>query len=211
MRQLLLLATFLLVLPLSAQEDEGLVSVDTLTSHLSPLTPHQREALPWRVSASPHLSPLTSNPSPLHLSVDMGVTVGLGRHNPWRGASFFTSVSGAYVYPVNPRLTLVGGASLTNFTGWGGGTSLSLFAQANYQFTPRLDGSVYLVHDFGLLDGRQRLMGPAPTPRFASPATTLGADLGIRLGDHSKLSVGLSVTRSQQPLYLGGPFFSPYW
>lgn len=143
--------------------------------------------------------------SPLSLSLDMGLTVGWGKHNPWRGAAFHTTLSGAYNYQVNDRLTLAAGGYLNHFSGWGtAGTTMGIYALANYQFNERLDGTVFLTHDFGLLDGKQRFMGP-PVPGLASPATTLGADFGIRLGNHSKVNLGISVTRSEYPLpYIPG-------
>lgn len=147
-------------------------------------------------------------------SIDMGVSVGFGKNNPWRGAAFFTNVAGLYAHQVNDRLTLAGGLYLSHLDGWGQHpNALGLFGLANYRINDRLDITGYAAHDFGIMGiSRSQLWGnPMQVcnpllPGYGVPSTTVGADLGIRLGDNAKLNLGVSFTREQEerPLYTPG-------
>lgn len=131
-------------------------------------------------------------------SVDMGVSVGLGRHNPWRGAHFFTDITGLYAFPVARDWTLALGASYLRYTGWGKGQGeVSLFALANYRINDRLDLTGYLSHDTGQLDRFNPCHTPY-LPGFTGPSTTLGMDFGIKVGSSAKVTLGVSVTRENR-------------
>lgn len=137
----------------------------------------------------------------LNASVEMGVSVGFGKHNPWRGAHFFSSLSALYAYPVNDRLTLAAGVGYTHFTGWGGGSgSLGVFALANYRINERLDLTGFVSHDFGELSNSRMTVGPY-IPGYTSPTTTVGAELGIKVGENTKFNVGVSVSKEQKPSF----------
>lgn len=129
-------------------------------------------------------------------SVDMGVSVGFGKRNPWRGAHFFTNVTGLYAHPVNDRLTLAAGMDYSYFSGWGRGlNSIGLFGLANYRINEKLDVTGFVSHDFGQLSPVRPL--ESPMMPFAGPSTTVGADLGIKLGENTKINLGISFTREQ--------------
>ncbi len=128
-------------------------------------------------------------------SVDMGVSVGFGKNNPWRGAHFFTSLTALYAHPVNGRLTLAAGAEYTRFTGWGGGRgSLGVFALANYRLNERLDVTGFVSHELGQLSVHRLPTDPI-IPGYTQPTTTIGADLGIKVGENTKLNLGVSISR----------------
>lgn len=128
-------------------------------------------------------------------SVDMGVSVGFGKNNPWRGAHFFTSLAALYAHPVNDRLTLAAGAEYTRFTGWGGGRgSLGVFALANYRINERLDVTGFVSHDLGQLSAHRIPTDPV-IPGYTQPTTTIGADLGIKVGENTKINLGVSISR----------------
>ncbi len=143
--------------------------------------------------------------SGLNASVDMGVSVGFGKNNPWRGAHFFTDIAALYAYPVNDRLTLAAGMDYCHFTGLGNGhSSLGIFGLANYRINDRLDVTGFLSHDFGpLSSSSDRFSTRMPyVPGMMGPSTTIGADLGIKVGENTKFNIGLSFTREQD-----GPSF----
>jgi len=131
-------------------------------------------------------------------SVDMGVSVGFGKNNPWKGAAFFTNVAGLYAHQFNDRLTVAGGLYLSHYNGWGQGqNAVGLFGLVNYQINNRLDVTGYLAHHFGSFGGYHNDFSTPLLPGFANPSTTIGADLGIRLSEKAKLSIGVSVTREE--------------
>ncbi|MBQ0020202.1 MAG: hypothetical protein KBT39_06735 [Bacteroidales bacterium] len=147
----------------------------------------------------PHYMDLWDIHKGLNASVDMGVSVGVGKHNPWKGAHFFTDLTLLYAYPVNDRLTLAAGMDYGYFSGLGSGmNNLSLFGLANYKINDRFDVTGFVSHDFGQL-GEVRPMSRPMMP-FMGPSTTVGADLGIKVGENTKINIGVSFTREENPM-----------
>lgn len=149
----------------------------------------------------PHYMDMWDVHEGLNASVNMGVSVGFGKHNPWRGAHFFTDIAALYAHPINDRLTLAVGGNYCTFTGWGRGhSSVGLFGLANYRINERLDVTGFVEHDFGQLTRVHPFTSPMP-PFFNGPSTTVGADLGIKVGEKTKINLGVSFTREQSGPY----------
>ncbi len=143
----------------------------------------------------------------LNAQVGAGVRVGWGKHNPWRGASFFSDVAALYALPLSRdgRWTGALGGYFSNYRLWGRQVNtLGLVGMVDYRINERLNVGAFLMHDFGVLGGRRGMMGPSMP--FESPSTTVGADLGIRLTEKAAISLGISFTRWDEPF---GPLMPP--
>ena len=208
MKRIFLLLSFAFsLLSLSAQEVEEEVLSDTgITLSRIPYPGFSSFTLPvFRPGFyGPAFGGLWNIHERLNASVDMGVSVGFGKNNPWRGAHFFTDIAALYAHPINDRLTLAAGMDYCHFTGLGNGhSSLGVFGLANYRINDRLDITGFLSHDFGPLSPSDRFSTRVPyVPGMMGPSTTIGADLGVKVGENAKFNIGLSFTREQD----GPPF-----
>lgn len=129
-------------------------------------------------------------------NVDMGVRVGWGKYNPWKGASFFTHFNAMYVQPLSKdrRWNAAVGGYYSNFKMWGDRkNSVGIMGLVDYQINERMNAGVFITHDFGLL-GDDRLAF-TPMPWLGSPSTTIGADWGIKASDKVRFNVSVSYTR----------------
>ncbi|MBQ7180734.1 MAG: hypothetical protein IJR87_05510 [Bacteroidaceae bacterium] len=161
----------------------------------------------WPGSALSSFGPLHYG---LNAEAGAGVRVGWGRHNPWRGASFFTDMAALYAMPVSKdgRWTAALGGYYSNYRMWGEPVNrLGLTGLVDYRINDKLNLTGFVAHDFGAVGGR-RLHGPGLwgtgyDPWLTGyglgygPATTVGADLGIQLTEKMALSIGVSMTRQQ--------------
>jgi len=156
----------------------------------------------WHGFGSPFYGPFGMIHNGLNASLTAGVSVGFGKHNPWKGAMFFTGASALYAVPLSDRWTVGIGADYMHYSGLGMNlNTLGLFGMANYRINERLDFTGFLSHDFGVLgDGRQQMMNRMPyMPGFTNPCTTIGGELGIKVGESTKISVGVSFTKEENP------------
>ena len=131
----------------------------------------------------------------LNAPVGAGVRVGWGRHNPWRGASFFSHLAALYAMPLSKdgRWTAAVGGYHANYRLWGSQTnSLGLMGMVDYRINERLDVSGFVMHDFGVLGQHGPMHMTCP---LLGPSTTVGGELGIRLTEGAMLNLGLSFTR----------------
>lgn len=137
----------------------------------------------------------------LNGQMSAGVNVGFGRHNPWKGASFFSSLAGLYVLPPsrNGRWTGAVGGYYTNYKLMGQQVnSAGLIGAVDYRINENMSATGFLMHDFGVLGG-QRADCPWALGGWGNPSTTLGGALNMKVAEHAVVSVGLSVTRQQGP------------
>lgn len=138
-------------------------------------------------------------------SFETGVSVAFGRHNPYKGAAFFSGVTALYAHPINERLTLALGMTADMLYGWGTHTNnIGILALVNYRINERLDLTGFVNHNFGAVGGNEfRLNGRQfaypVAPGMIGPSTTIGADLGIKVNDNTKINVGVSFTRENTP------------
>lgn len=139
-----------------------------------------------------------------HATVEAGVVASFGRNNPWAGGMFYTGVSGDYFRRVTQKLTLSAGFDLYNYMGTVDATTLGVHALAHYQFNDRLDGSLYVEHNFGNLRGTNVPFNPAlgysmyngglyGMNRF-NPSTTVAGQLGWTTKRGSRIDIGFSFT-----------------
>ncbi len=146
----------------------------------------------------------------LNAEVGAGVRVGWGKHNPWRGASFFTDLGALYAMPLSRdgRWTAALGGYYSNYRMWGEPVNrLGLTAMVDCRLNERLNLTGFVAHDFGALGGRRPgmpLYWPCDygLPGYG-PATTVGADLGIRVTEKFALSIGISMTHQQSDFPYG--------
>lgn len=132
----------------------------------------------------------------LNAQIGAGVRVGWGRNNPWRGASFFTDVAAMYCLPLSRdgRWSAAVGGYFSNYRLWGRQVnSVGLTGLVNYRFNERLDLSGFVMHDFGVIGGHAD--GAPLLPFLEQPHTTVGAQLGINMGEKARLEIGVSFTR----------------
>ena len=150
----------------------------------------------------------------LNADVGLGVRVGLGKNNPWKGASFFTTLTALYAMPLSKdgRWTAAVGGYYDNYRLWNSRVNqLGVMGLVDYRLNERLNLSAFLMHDFGLEDGAFSMRGhrsPSllcmnpcyPYMTLGAPVTTVGANLGIKLSESAAISIGVSVSRQQNPL-----------
>lgn len=132
----------------------------------------------------------------LNAQVGAGVRVGWGKHNPWRGASFFTDIAAMYCMPVSKdgKWSAAVGGYFSNYRLWGRQVnSVGLCGLVDYRFNDKLDLSGFVMHDFGIIGGSDA-HSPA-LPFLEQPHTTVGAQLGINVGEKARVEIGLSLTR----------------
>lgn len=133
-----------------------------------------------------------------------GVNVGFGKNNPWRGASFFTSMAGLYALPVskNGRWTGAVGGYYTNYRLYGQQVnSVGLMGLVDYQINDKMSATGFVMHDFGLVGNH----GPLASPLMMgleNPSTTFGAALNMKLSEKVNMSVGVSVNTRPQTLMM---------
>ena len=127
----------------------------------------------------------------LNAQVDAGVTVGWGKHNPFRGGSFFTDVSLLYAKPLTDCWTVAVGGTLSRFRFFDNYvTTASVQALANYQFNEHLSGTVYGMYHHPLNSDK----GFRPSPLFYQHCATVGAELNYRFNNNVTLGIGFHET-----------------
>jgi len=134
----------------------------------------------------------------LNGQISTGVNVGFGKHNPWKGVSFFTSLAGLYVLPTskNSRWTGAVGGYYSNFRMFGQQVNtVGIMGLADYQINDRMSVTGFLMHDFGVLGGQKGFY--SPMMGLTNPSTTLGGEFNMRLGEKSSMSIGISITNQQ--------------
>lgn len=129
-------------------------------------------------------------------NVDLGVRIGWGKYNPWKGGSFFTNFNALYVQPLSKdrKWNMALGGYYSNFKMWGDRkNSVGLMGIVDYQINERMNAGVFLVHDFGLMGDKH--FPYSPCPWMDNPSTTIGADWGIKVNDKVRFNVSMSYTR----------------
>ena len=132
----------------------------------------------------------------LNAQVGAGVRVGWGRNNPWRGASFFTDIAAMYCMPLSKdgKWSAAVGGYFSNYRLWGRQVnSVGVCGLVDYRFNERVDLSGFVMHDFGVIGGHAA--GSPLLPFLEQPRTTVGAQLGINVGEKARVEIGLSFTR----------------
>lgn len=150
----------------------------------------------------------------LNAEVGMGVRIGFGRNNPWKGASFFSTLTALYAVPLSKdgRWTAAFGGYYDNYRLWNSRVNqFGVMGVVGCQLNERLNLSAFLMHDFGL--GNDMFYSPSRSRRgmwhmtpgcvgltCGAPVTTVGANLGIKLSEKAAVSIGVSVSRQQDPI-----------
>ena len=117
--------------------------------------------------------------------------MGWGKHNPFRGGSFFTDVSLLYAKPLTDRWTVAVGGTLSRFRFFDNYiVTASVQALANYQFNEHLSGTVYGMYHHPLNSGK----GFRPSPLFYQQCATVGAELNYRFNNNVTLGIGFHET-----------------
>lgn len=146
-----------------------------------------------------------------HATVEAGVNASFGRNNPYRGGTFYTGVNGMYIRQINKKLMVAAGFDLYNYMGTVDATTLGVYAMAHYQFNDRMDGTIYVEHNFGNLRGNSMpfnpmmrtglgygiygggLLGMAGYTMF-NPSTTVAGNLGWTTRRGGRIELGFSFT-----------------
>lgn len=204
---LLLLAVVPMSLVAQTEKDTLSLSVPMQGETMRPLPITLIAPTYWGVA------PLTLHQG-LNAEVGLGVRVGFGKRNPWKGASFFTTLTALYAMPLSKdgRWTAAVGGYYDNYRLWNSRVNqLGLMGLVDYRLNERLNLSAFLMHDFGLEDGMFSArsssapsllcMNPCyPYMALGMPVTTIGANLGIKLSETAAISIGISVSRQQNPI-----------
>ena len=136
----------------------------------------------------------------LNAQIGAGVRVGWGKNNPWRGASFFTDIAAMYCMPLSKdgKWNAAIGGYFSNYRMWGRQmNSIGVCGLVNYKINEQLDFSGFIIHDFGVIGDKPA--GAPYMPFLDQPSTTIGGQLGINIGEKTRLNIGLSFTRQNNP------------
>lgn len=127
--------------------------------------------------------------------IGMGVIVGFGKNNPFKGASFYTDLSLIYAKPVSEHWTLALGGTLSRFKFFNDNVFTgSVFALGNYRFNEHWSASVYAsynhmpecarMYDFTTFNENCARIGGEVTYRFNEKfSMSLGLSHEIPIGD----------------------------
>jgi len=119
--------------------------------------------------------------------LDLGVMVGFGRNNPFRGGSFFYNISLAYAKPLSPRWTVALGGTLSRFRFFNENTfAENAFLLANYQFNEHWDTTIYTSYNH-MPEGMSMFTWGAPFEQ----SIRIGGELTYKLKKTS-FSIGIS-------------------
>ncbi len=132
----------------------------------------------------------------LNLSIDAGVTVGFGKDNPFRGASFFTNLSMLYAKKVDQHWTWALGGTLSQFNMFN--TDIytgTLYGMANYAFNEKISATIYGSYTYSPNNGWTR---PQALP-FVNRCAEIGAEFTYKFNDSFSMSISVSESAFDTP------------
>ena len=130
----------------------------------------------------------------LNAEVGMGVMVGFGKNNPFKGASFFSNVSLLYAKPVSKHWSVALGGTLSQFRMWNKNEFAgNVFALGNYKFDEHWSASIY--GSYNHMPGGMAWMDFYSTPdmmNFNENFARFGAEVTYKFNEKCAISVGVS-------------------
>lgn len=138
-------------------------------------------------------------------SIDMGVMVGFGHYNPFKGGSFFHNISGVYAQPIGKRWTLAAGAELERYRLFSKYVNnLTVEGLASYRLNEKMSLTGFASHTFGkgLTPNNYSMI---VLPYLMDNRTTVGADFGMKVNNNFSFHVGVSVSHGDMPM---PPYFN---
>ena len=128
----------------------------------------------------------------LNAQVGMGVMVGFGKGNPFKGASFFTDASLAYAKQIDRHWSVALGGTLSRFKMWDKNEwSGNLFGIANYQFDEHWSASVYASYNHMPLGAD--MFGFQEMAHFNENFARFGGEVTYKFNENCAISVGVST------------------
>ena len=124
----------------------------------------------------------------LNAQIGAGVMVGFGKHNPFKGASFFSNVSLVYAKALDEHWTLAMGGTLSRFKFFNDNVFAGdIYALANYRFDDHWSASIYASYNH-----MPRGMGMYDFTTFNENCARIGGEVTYRFNEKFSMSVGLS-------------------
>lgn len=121
--------------------------------------------------------------------VGMGVMVGFGKNNPFKGASFYTDVTLAYARQLSEHWSVALGGTLSRFRMWNENVwSGNVFAVGNYRFNEHWSASVY-----GSYNHMPEGMGLYNYGAFNDQCARIGGEITYRFNEKFAVSIGAST------------------
>lgn len=127
--------------------------------------------------------------------IGLGVMVGFGKNNPFRGASLYQDLSLLYAKPIDNHWTLALGGTLSHFMLYGKSTFAgNIFALANYKIDDHWSASIYASYNH-MPQGTAFLYGihTPETMYFNENFARIGGEVTYRFNNNISVSVGLST------------------
>lgn len=130
----------------------------------------------------------------LNGQIGMGVMVGFGKYNPFKGASFFTDASLVYAREIDKHWSVALGGTLSRFKMWDKNEwATQVFGIANYKFDNHWSASVYasynhMPHGMGMYG----LYAPFDMMYFNQNFARIGGEVTYRFNNNCSISVGVS-------------------
>lgn len=121
--------------------------------------------------------------------IGMGVMVGFGKHNPFKGASFYTDISLAYAKQLDEHWSVALGGGLSRFKMWNKNEwAGNVFALANYKFDEHWSASMY-----GSLNRMPEGFGMYNYDMFNDQCARIGGEVTYKFNEKFSVSVGVST------------------
>lgn len=125
----------------------------------------------------------------LNAQIGAGVMVGFGKHNPFKGASFFTDVSMAYAKQLDRHWSVALGGTLSHFKMWNKNEwAGNLYGIANYKFDEHWSASMY-----GSLNRMPKGFGMYNYDMFTDQCARIGGEVTYKFNENFSVSVGVST------------------
>ena len=116
--------------------------------------------------------------------------------SPFSGGTFYAGGSMLYALPVDSRLTLAGGGTMSRLNVWGQPVTVArLDAMANYRISERTDATVYAIYN--LTPGSTMVPFYDPLDPLAR-RWTVGSTFTFKVGDNVHLGFGVSVNGGER-------------
>lgn len=131
----------------------------------------------------------------LNAEVTAGVMVGLGKNNPFHGASFFSDISLMYAKPINDRWSFAIGGDISKYRIWNSDVfSTRLEALANYKINEHFDATLYGTQHIPSLSSDRQAFGP-----MFDKSTTIGAALTWKPTSNTSFGISIEHTIVDDP------------
>lgn len=134
----------------------------------------------------------------LNAEIGMGVMVGFGKNNPFKGASFYEDATLLYAKSLGKHWSVALGGSLSRFKMWNKNEFCGdVFALGNYKFDDHWSASIYASYNHmpaGMgFYGMYGMFGGPDMMNFNENVARIGGEVTYKFNEKCAVSVGVSA------------------